>query len=61
MKDGYLTNAITNATASISRLFDADMAMEQLNATKGQIGQQIATAMLAQTNSNPQNLLSLFR
>ena len=61
VKDNYLTNAITNATASISRLFDADMAMEQLNATKGQIGQQIATAMLAQTNANPQNLLSLFR
>ncbi len=61
VKDNYLTNAITNATASISRLFDADMAMEQLNATKGQIGQQIATAMLSQTNTNPQNLLSLFR
>ena len=61
MKDSYLTSAITNASASISRLFDADMAMEQLNATKGQIGQQIATAMLAQTNANPQNLLSLFR
>ena len=61
VKDNYLTSAITNASASISRLFDADMAMEQLNATKGQIGQQIATAMLAQTNANPQNLLSLFR
>ena len=61
VKDNYLTNAITNATSSISRLFDADMAMEQLNATKGQIGQQIATAMLSQTNTNPQNLLSLFR
>ncbi len=61
VKENYLTNAITNATASISRLFDADMAMEQLNATKGQIGQQIATAMLSQTNTNAQNLLSLFR
>ena len=61
VKDSYLTSAITNASASISRLFDADMAMEQLNATKGQIGQQIATAMLSQTNTNPQNLLSLFR
>ena len=61
VKENYLTSAITNATASISRLFDADMAMEQLNATKGQIGQQIATAMLSQTNTNAQNLLSLFR
>lgn len=61
IKNDYLTSAITNASASVSRLFDADMAMEQLNATKGLIGQQVATAMLAQLNSSPQNLLSLFR
>jgi flagellin len=61
VKDDYLTNAITNATASISRLFDADMAFEQLNATKGQIGQQVATSMLAQLNFQPQSLLSLFQ
>ena len=46
---------------SISRLFDADMAMEQLNATKGQIGTQIGTAMLGTLNAAPQNILSLFR
>lgn len=61
VKDGYLTNAVSNATSSISRLFDADMAFEQLNATKGQIGQQIAVSMLAQLNAQPQTLLTLFR
>ncbi len=61
VKDEYLTNAITNATASVSRLFDADMAMEQLKATKGQIGQQVATSMLAQLNFQPRTLLTLFQ
>jgi flagellin len=61
VKNDYLTSAISNATASVSRLFDADMAMEQLNATKGQIGGQVATSMLAQLNAAPQNILSLFR
>jgi len=61
VKEDYLTSAITNATSSISRLFDADMAMEQLNSTKGQIGGQVATSMLSQLNSAPQNILSLFR
>jgi len=61
VKDEFLTSAISNATASVSRLFDADIAMEQLNATKSQIGGQVATSMLAQLNSAPQNVLGLFR
>jgi flagellin len=60
-KEDFLTSAIANNRAAISKLFDADMAMEQLNATKGQIGQQIGTSMLAQLNTAPQNILSLFR
>ncbi|MDP4174345.1 MAG: flagellin [Bacteroidota bacterium] len=52
---------MANSKASVSRLFDADMAMEQLNATKGTIGAQAATAMLSQLNSAPQNILQLFR
>lgn len=60
-KEDFLTSAISNNRAAISKLFDADMAMEQLNATKGQIGQQIGTSMLAQLNIAPQNILSLFR
>jgi len=43
----------------VSRLFDADMAMEQLNATKASIGGQAATAMLAQLNMQPQAVLQL--
>lgn len=61
IKNDYLTAAISNADASVSRLFDADMAMEQLNATKGNILSQAGTAMLSQLNSAPQNVLQLFR
>jgi flagellin len=61
VKDEYLTSAISNATASVSRLFDADMAMEQLNATKASIGSQVGTSMVAQLNSAPQSILGLFR
>ncbi|MCF8353754.1 MAG: flagellar biosynthesis protein FliC [Melioribacteraceae bacterium] len=60
VKDEFLTAAISNSQASVSRLFDADMAMEQLNATRGQISGQVATSMLAQLNMSPQNILSLF-
>ncbi len=60
IKSDTLDVAITNAQASISRLFDADMAMEQLKATRGQIIGQAATAMLAQLNMAPQQVLQLF-
>jgi flagellin len=59
-KDDFLTTAIANSEASVSRLFDADMAMEQLNATKSSIGGQAATAMLAQLNFAPQQVMQLF-
>jgi flagellin len=58
-KDDFLTSAIANSQASVSRLFDADMASEQLNATKSNIGGQAATAMLAQLNFAPQAVLQL--
>jgi len=58
-KDDFLTSAIANSQASVSRLFDADMAMEQLNATKASIGGQAATAMLSQLNMAPQQVLQL--
>lgn len=59
-KDEFLTSAITNSEASVSRLFDADMALEQLNATKYSIGAQAATSMVAQMNFAPQQVLQLF-
>ena len=61
VKSDFLTSAISNSQASVSRLFDANIAQEQLNATKGQIQQQVATSMLSQLNSAPQNLLRLFQ
>jgi len=60
IKEETLGVAITNAESSISRLFDADMAREQLNATRGSILSQAATAMLAQLNLAPQAVLQLF-
>lgn len=60
IKDETLNVSIANAESSISRLFDADMAMEQLNATRGSILQQAGTAMLAQLNFAPQQVLQLF-
>lgn len=56
-----LTVARTNTEAARSRIEDADMAYEQLNATKLQILQQTASAMLAQANAGPQSILTLFR
>jgi len=61
IRDDTLNIAISNAQASVSRLFDSDAAMEQLNATRGSILGQAATAMLSQLNSAPQQVLSLFR
>jgi flagellin len=60
IKEETMNVAITNAQSSISRLFDADMAQEQLNATRGSILGQAATAMLAQLNFAPQQVLQLF-
>ena len=56
-----LTVAKTNTEAARSRIEDADMAFEQLEATKLQILQQTASAMLAQANTGPQAILSLFK
>ncbi|MFH1196284.1 MAG: flagellin [bacterium] len=61
IQDSYTTAALSNANSSISRLFDADMALEQMNATKGSIAQNIGISMLAQLNTAPQAVLSLFR
>jgi len=61
VKENTLNVAMTNAKSSISRLFDANMALEQLNATRGSILAQAGTAMLAQINSSPQAVLQLFR
>ncbi|HPM22249.1 MAG TPA: flagellin [Thermotogota bacterium] len=60
IKEETLNTAISNTKSSISRIFDTDMAWEQLNAMKGTILQQSATAMFAQLNMAPQQVLQLF-
>lgn len=61
VKESTLSVAIANTEAAHSRIFDADMAKEQLELSKWQILQQTSTAMLAQANSSSQGILSLFR
>ncbi|MBI5678534.1 MAG: flagellin, partial [Planctomycetes bacterium] len=51
----------TNTEEARSRIEDADMAHEHLNSPKLQLLQQTASAMLAQANSGPQSILSLFK
>lgn len=54
-----LENVIENQSAARSRIMDADFAQETSNLTRTQILQQAGTAMLAQANQLPQNVLSL--
>jgi flagellin len=50
-----------NLAASRSRIQDTDFAAETAALTRAQILQQAGTAMVAQANSVPQNVLSLLR
>ncbi|HEX8988889.1 MAG TPA: flagellin [Rhodocyclaceae bacterium] len=50
-----------NLTASRSRIQDADFAQETANLSRAQILQQAGTAMLAQANALPQQVLQLLR
>ena len=56
-----LNTSAENLTASRSRIRDADYAKETAELTRTQILQQAGTAMLAQANQIPQNVLSLLR
>ncbi len=60
-KEDALTVQYTNTEAAYNRIMNANMAEEQVEASKFMILQQTATAMLAQANSSPQFILSLFR
>lgn len=52
-------NIIENQSAARSRIRDSDFARETANLTRTQILQQAGTAMLAQANQIPQNVLQL--
>ena len=60
-KEEQVSASQINTEAAYNRVMNANMAEEQVNASKFQILQQTATAMLAQANAAPQFLLSLFR
>lgn len=62
--EAAITNLQTsseNLSASRSRIQDTDFAAETANLTRAQILQQAGTAMLAQANALPQNVLTLLR
>src|SRR5688572_458108 len=50
-----------NQSAARGRIMDADFAAETANLSRAQILQQAGTAMVAQANQLPQNVLSLLR
>ena len=50
-----------NLTASRSRIQDADFAMETANLSRAQVLQQAGTAMIAQANQLPNQVLTLLR
>ena len=56
-----MENVIENQSAARSRIQDTDFARETANLTRTQILQQAGTAMLAQANQLPQNVLSLLQ
>lgn len=60
-KEEAVSVAQTNVEASYNRIMNADMAEEQVEATKLSILQQTSITMLAQANTAPQNILTLFQ
>ncbi len=56
-----LSNVSQNASAARSRIEDADFAQESANLSRAQVLQQAGTAMLAQANAAPQQVLSLLQ
>ena len=60
-KEDTLTVQEANVEAAYNRIANANMAAEQVEASKLTILQQTSTAMLAQANTAPQFLLQLFK
>jgi len=56
-----LASSVESMSASRSRILDADYATETASLTRQQILQQAGTAMLAQANTAPQQVLQLLR
>jgi len=58
---GNLAAAVENVSAARSRIRDTDFAAETAQLTRNQILQQAGTAMLAQANALPQQVLQLLK
>ena len=56
-----LQSSVENQSAARGRIMDADFAAETANMSRAQILQQAGTAMVAQANQLPQQVLSLLR
>jgi flagellin len=56
-----LMNASENQSAARGRIMDADYAVETANMSRANILQQAGSAMVAQANQLPQNVLSLLK
>jgi flagellin len=56
-----LQTSVENQSAARSRITDADFASETANLSRAQILQQAGTAMVAQANQLPQQVLALLR
>lgn len=54
-----METSVSNLTEAESRIRDADMAKEMMEYTKHSILEQVATALLAQANQQPQALLKI--
>ena len=62
--DSVISNlqvSVENQTAARSRIMDADFAAETANLSRTQILQQAGTAMVAQANQMPQQVLKLLQ
>ena len=56
-----LQSGVENQSAARSRIMDADFASETANMSRAQVLQQAGTAMIAQANQLPQQVLTLLR
>ncbi len=60
-QEDIIKSQITNYNTAISRIEDADVAIEQLQLVKSQFLQQASLVSLAQANANPQAFLRLIQ
>jgi flagellin len=56
-----LQSGVENQTAARSRIMDTDFAAETANMSRANVLQQAGTAMIAQANQQPQQVLTLLR